>query len=90
MSYEKVAREDRCARPLRQAGRAVDVSSAAAPEAASATRSAVVDALTGHVDGRVLAKAEFDGRTRVWVELVCWPSPRAPLDVRTPVRTVRR
>jgi anti-sigma regulatory factor (Ser/Thr protein kinase) len=44
---------------VRPAGRAVDFCFAAVPEAAPAARSAVVDALTGHVDGGVLADAEL-------------------------------
>jgi anti-sigma regulatory factor (Ser/Thr protein kinase) len=154
MSYRKVAREGSRARPSRPAGGAVDVRLAAVPEAASAARSAVADALTGHVERRVLADAELlvselvtnsiqnagpaadelvrggaavthgvvrlvvedpgstgtiaardpgaegsgfglhlvdalahawgvsrDGATRVWVELVSWPPPRAPVVV---------
>jgi anti-sigma regulatory factor (Ser/Thr protein kinase) len=59
MSYETVAHEDSRARAVRPVGGAVDVCFAAVPEAAPAARSAVVDALKGHVDSRVLADAEL-------------------------------
>jgi anti-sigma regulatory factor (Ser/Thr protein kinase) len=59
MSYETAAHEDSRARAVRPAGRAVDVCFAAGPEAAGAARSAVVHALKGHVDARVLADAEL-------------------------------
>ena len=59
MPYEKVACEDRRARPSGKAGRAVDVSLAADE----------------------LVRVSRDGRTRVCVELVCWPPSRAPVVV---------
>jgi len=59
MSYETAAREDSRATPSRATGRAVDVCFAAVPEAARAARVAVVDALSGQVDGRVLADVQL-------------------------------
>jgi anti-sigma regulatory factor (Ser/Thr protein kinase) len=59
MSYVTAAHVEARARAVRPAGRAVDVCLAAVPEAARAARSAVVDALTGHVDDRVLGDAEL-------------------------------
>jgi hypothetical protein len=59
MSFETAAHVEARAWAVRPAGRAVDVCFAAVPEAARAARLAVVDALTGHVDGRVLADAEL-------------------------------
>jgi hypothetical protein len=69
MPYEKVACEDRCAQPSGNAGRAVDVSLAADELVRVAV--AISD---GHAWG-----VSRDGRTRVWVELVCWPPSRAPV-----------
>ena len=58
MSHATTGQED--ARAVLAAGRrAVDVCLAAVSEAAPGARSAVVDALTGRVDGRVLADAEL-------------------------------
>jgi two-component sensor histidine kinase len=54
VSYETTATEFA---DVRAEGRAVDICFAAVPEAAPAARSAVVDALKGHVDDRVLADA---------------------------------
>jgi serine/threonine-protein kinase RsbW len=81
MSFETAAHVEARARPVRSAGRAVDVCLAAVPEAARAARSAVVDALTGRVDGRVLADAEL-----LVCELVSNSVRHAGLDARDLVR----
>jgi serine/threonine-protein kinase RsbW len=59
MSDVTAAHVEARARAVRPAGRAVDVCFAAVPEAAWAARLAVVEALSGQVDGRVLADAEL-------------------------------
>jgi len=80
MSYETAAREDSRAK-LPAAGRAVDACLAAVPEAARAARLAVVEALSGQVDGRVLADAEL-----LVSELVSNSVRHAGLDAGEPVR----